>query len=486
MPNSTIAKMSSYSIGEQSKEFNELRNNRVQMPQIPGLRYNAQDKIKASSPANVKRIFEYDENLRKLFRYNAFTGEIELYKHLDVFKLRKTDIEYADIQAQSYIEDKYDVFFDNRYYTNGKKSFLKDRDIEHEFNPIKEHIQKAKWDGTKRVETFFIDYLGVADTPLNRQSTQAWFIGLVGRVYHPGLKFELVPILTGAQSRGKSTCAKILCPKDSETGDYLYCQDGIRPAIQNTDDYPILHKNWILEFSELAGFNKAGVGTVKDFLSRQSDPYRKKYGIETIDHPRKFGFIGTTNSDEFLKDRTGNRRFIPMKIDAIKRKKDVWNPDDDDIHQILAEAYQYAVVEHRKPYLDDDMLAELSEVQSDYMRTDVDEDRIKEYANMLVPRDWTTYSLDAKKRYYSTFIDYGRYERQGTETTKVGHNLSPKELIKMNKFPTAELVEIVFGNRKSNGSLSKKVASVMNMLPEFSKTKVTYNNSRVNGYTRIK
>lgn len=55
---------------------------------------------------------------------------------------------------------------------------------------------------------------------------------------------------------------------------------------------------------------------VKNFISKTEDSYRPAYGRVTKNFPRQCIFIGTTNRDEFLKDDTGGRRFLPVKVKA--------------------------------------------------------------------------------------------------------------------------------------------------------------------------
>lgn len=74
---------------------------------------------------------------------------------------------------------------------------------------------------------------------------------------------------------------------------------------------------WIYELSEMSGLNKSEVERMKAFASRDVDRARMSYGRFSEARGRQTIFIGTTNEHKYLKDCTGNRRFLPVKTDTI-------------------------------------------------------------------------------------------------------------------------------------------------------------------------
>jgi predicted P-loop ATPase len=90
---------------------------------------------------------------------------------------------------------------------------------------------------------------------------------------------------------------------------------------------------WIVELAELSAMTKAETTTLKHFLTKQEDYFRPAYGRMKERRPRQCVFIGSTNSQEYLRDETGGRRFWPMQcgsidLDGLARDRD----------QLLAEA----------------------------------------------------------------------------------------------------------------------------------------------------
>jgi len=62
---------------------------------------------------------------------------------------------------------------------------------------------------------------------------------------------------------------------------------------------------------------RTDVSRTKAFITRTIDRFRPPYGSRLVESPRSCVFWGTTNSDSYLKDETGGRRFRPVKSGKI-------------------------------------------------------------------------------------------------------------------------------------------------------------------------
>ena len=84
------------------------------------------------------------------------------------------------------------------------------------------------------------------------------------------------------------------------------------------DDYIYrkLQGHWIIEMPEMIATSGAkSIEEIKAFLSRQKDTYKTPYLVHPEDRPRQCVFAGTTNRLDFLpRDRSGNRRFLPVFV----------------------------------------------------------------------------------------------------------------------------------------------------------------------------
>lgn len=177
------------------------------------------------------------------------------------------------------------------------------------------------WDGVHRADTLIIDYLGAIDTPYTRAVTRHMLNGAVMRGYMPGCKFDdVVTLSSKSQGIGKSTFTRKLAMRDDFFTDSL-------GSITTKEAPENLQGRWIVEIGELEGLRKREVESVKSFLSRQDDRYRAAYGRFSETRKRRNIFIATTNSQSFLIDKTGNRRFLPIECGLQPTKLDIFADD---------------------------------------------------------------------------------------------------------------------------------------------------------------
>lgn len=284
------------------------------------------------STTNGELILQNDEYLKDMLQYDTFEKVTKL-KRLPQWRSNDdTNYYWGDldtIHVKSYIDKCYNIQFS----TDILDEVIEKEAYQHKFHPIKSFIESKKWDGIKRVETLFIDYLGADDTHYNRQVAKKWVMGAVARVYKPGIKFDTMTVLYGGQGIGKSTVAK-------KMGNSWYNQS--LKSFKGDEALKKVQGSWIVEIEELSAFQSSTIEEIKSFVTAIIDVYRPSYGKRVERHPRQCVFIGTTNNYEFLKDKTGNRRFWPVTTNETKVTKSPFDELTEDIvQQIYAEAKVY-------------------------------------------------------------------------------------------------------------------------------------------------
>lgn len=433
------------------------------------LKMNSDGGVKTRSVYNIQLFINHDGLFKGLIAYDEFADQIIKTADVPTLKIKKgfwTDSDDAILRV--YLESRYNLLFGKDNITDAVVSISREKTV----NPIKERIESVKWDGNSRAANYFTDYLGAENNHYTKAVTKVWLTGLIARVYKPGCKFEVVPILEGKQGLGKSTAVSILYPdKFNDTIDSLGKQK---------DDYQQLQGSWILEIAELSAMKKTDVEKVKNFISAQVDNYRNSYGRYSIPHPRKCVFIGTTNQTDYLKDATGERRFYPIKCGINKPTKNVWEPDQQDILQILAEAKIW--FDNKSPlYLDRETMQEAKKYQAAAETIDPMKDAIEDFLNLEVPTDWANLSSSEKQTYF-------RHHGENLSDWLNNKISSERELLKQTT--TREIMEVVFNKTVdkylmgSTNSEAKKIKLIMDNKDNWSSQRIRISGKRVRGYIR--
>jgi predicted P-loop ATPase len=116
-------------------------------------------------------------------------------------------------------------------------------------------------------------------------------------------------VLEGLQGKGKTSSVRALF------GAQWYAETMESPS--GKDFYQALKGRWGVEIGEMDSFSKADVTKVKSAITSRFDTYRPSYGRNTRSFRRECVFIGTTNESEYLRDATGGRRFLPVRITRV-------------------------------------------------------------------------------------------------------------------------------------------------------------------------
>jgi predicted P-loop ATPase len=246
------------------------------------------------------------------FRYNLFKLCAEYTENMKVKRWGDGE----DSAAIDYIESKYGLCYEPKYQ-HAMRIFKGERS----YHPIRDYVDSLQWDGVPRIKNFLSRWMGCEDTPYHQEVSRLIFAGGIHRLYDSGCKFDIVPVLIGTrQGEGKSSLVRMLAIKDEWYGE-LTDFEGARgiEAIQG---------KWICEIGELLAMVRAKeTESIKAYTSRQVDSYRAPYDRHVSSLPRQCIFVGTTNKERFLTDKTGNRRFFPVKVnmqgyDLFAREKE--------------------------------------------------------------------------------------------------------------------------------------------------------------------
>ncbi len=268
---------------------------------------NQDGSISKSSFANFINCLQLDSYLRGRIRFNSFDGRITFTGFF--WDARPHPVRDADLSNLR--------FFLDRVYGLSNKNCVADAltkvACDNIYHPVREYLNSLAWDGVPRIHELLPRYLGAERSEYTTAVTKLLLYGAIQRVVDPGCKFDYCIILADTmQGSGKSTLCRFLALEDD------WYTDSVGDLKDSKAVFETMRGKWVIELGEMLAVRRASdVETIKAFISRQAQDYRQPYGVFSETHPRQCIFIGTTNRPYFLpEDKTGNRRFIPVRCDG--------------------------------------------------------------------------------------------------------------------------------------------------------------------------
>lgn len=431
---------------------------------------NSQDKmiltdkgvIKSSSPLNVLVSFKADDQLSIYLKHNDFSQEHELLKDIKIGNtvLKKGELpSNFDSVVKVYFESVLGVAYSSQAMLDGMETFFSERS----YNPVIDYMERAqeKWDGRQRINRMLQVYLGADDIPLVSKIAQMWLVGAVAKVYDPYVKFDYVLDLVGGQGVGKTSLLQKL------GGDWY--TDSVTD-FANKDNYDIMLKSLIVNDDEMVASNRMSFAETKAFISKTSLRYRKPYMKRTEEFAKNFILARTTNQKEYLKDKTGERRFLPVMANTSAQVKHPMEIESETIEQIWGEAvtiYKSGV----DLMFDEETEDELNIYRERFMYRDEVELQVLEYLDMPVPENWQNWSIQQQHQYTSKYFDNSSDFEEGSK--------------KLMKVSTREIMYNLFMRSSNDKKLSTKINMIMDNHPDWEKGQFRIGGKNTKGFKRI-
>lgn len=357
---------------------------------VEGIQINGNGKP-LKTGLNIMYLLENDPNLKGRMRINSFSDRLEGVAPLPWGK-RKNEIgtfQWAD-------EDDAGL----RLYIEGILKFrgkevisdaLLNHVQKHSYNPVRALFEQLAWDGIERLDSMFIDFFGIKDNEYGKAIARKFLCGGVARVFNPGIKFDYMPVIYGAQGIGKSTfCRKL---------GMSWFTDSIK-TFQDKSSMELVQGMLICEFAEMEAFSKADIRQIKNYLTQQEDRYRAPYAKHAKTHPRQHINIGTTNDHNYLTDPTGNRRFWAVDARETEIRKSVFSDlTEHYVQQLWAEAV-WRWKQGEPLYLPDKLEKGAEEERAPHLEIDPLIGQIEAFLEAKVPLDWKDWDIERRRAFW--------------------------------------------------------------------------------------
>ncbi len=263
---------------------------------------------------------------RYRFRFNVLTEETEVANNIPDTHLRytKVDERWMNTLSMEAIETGIDC------WDRDIQRFVRSRRIS-EYHPFTAYFEQLpEWDGTDRVSALA---RRVFDNPVWVNGFHRWMLGLSAQwmQFHPDTNCanrannansanntssinranSVAPLLVSSrQGLGKSTFCRLLMP-DALKAYYTESYDLSSPASAEAK----LAAYGLINLDEFDKLSASKMPLLKNLMQASALNIRKAYKRSASALPRIASFIGTSNREDLLVDRTGSRRFLCVSLE---------------------------------------------------------------------------------------------------------------------------------------------------------------------------
>lgn len=410
------------------------------------VKFNKKGEIQ-NTISNIVLVLDNDPNLKGKLIYDEFSNRAIVESGVPWGKKQRQH-DWQDIDDSGlydYLEKVYKL--SSMQKVEDAKNLVFDKNKTH---PVKEYLEALpEWDGQKRIETIFNDYLGAEDNVYTREAAKVHFTAAIKRIYEPGCKYDPMVILAGKQGIGKSTFIMKIA------GDWF--SDSVY-TIKGKEAAELIQGVWHIELGEMSAMRKSDRDAVKAFLSKQDDIYRVAYAKNTTRFPRQCVFWGTSNEYNFLRDPTGDRRSFPIDCGVIKPTLDIFSDLDDERDQIWAEAKEL-YKNGQQTYLTGEALALSIKAQEEHKEDVPWRGVIEAYLEKKYPSNWDEMPLHERRNYI-------KGETSGFDSADLS------EKVKLKKVCALQIWCELFDGKKQNLSTvdTMKINDILTSLPNWERT----------------
>ena len=275
-----------------------------------GLESSKEEVKKAKSSSLMQEVTAFLTS-RYRFRFNVLTEETEVAEvtnnipdtHL---RYAKVDERWMNSLSMEAIETGIDC------WDRDIQRFVRSRRIS-EYHPFTAYFERLpEWDGTDRVSALA---RRVSDDPVWVNGFHRWMLGLSAQwmQFRPDTNRanSVAPLLVSSrQGLGKSTFCRLLMP-DALKAYYTESYDLGSPASAEAR----LAAYGLINLDEFDKLGASKMPLLKNLMQASALNIRKAYKRSASTLPRIASFIGTSNREDLLVDRTGSRRFLCVSLE---------------------------------------------------------------------------------------------------------------------------------------------------------------------------
>lgn len=302
------------------------------------------------------------------FKFNSITQRL-------LVRIRGTDEPFHYLESYEFNTILRKIKIQNIGCSKDTLFMILRSDFVPQFDPYTSYLNNLpEWDG--------VDYISQLATSVTVTQPQhfekclkKWLVGMVATLLDENVSNQTAIIFSGAQGIGKTTWFHTILPKEF--------QEFIHEGYVQTKDKESsvkLSECVLILMDELENLTEKNIDGVKQMMTQKGTNLRRAYTPITQYYRSRASFAGTVNRKHFLKDLTGNRRFLCFEALNFNLQHNI--PHDKLFSQavhLFKNGFQY--------WFDHEEIAELDRMNAEFRDISVEEEAFVNHYEVSNPTD---------------------------------------------------------------------------------------------------
>lgn len=302
------------------------------------------------------------------FKFNSITQRL-------LVRIRGTDEPFHYLESYEFNTILRKIKIQNIGCSKDTLFMILRSDFVPQFDPYTSYLNNLpEWDG--------VDYISQLATSVTVTQPQhfekclkKWLVGMVATLLDENVSNQTAIIFSGAQGIGKTTWFHTILPKEF--------QEFIHEGYVQTKDKESsvkLSECVLILMDELENLTEKNIDGVKQMMTQKGTNLRRAYTPITQYYRSRASFAGTVNRKHFLKDLTGNRRFLCFEALNFNLQHNI--PHDKLFSQavhLFKNGFQY--------WFDKEEIAELDRMNAEFRDISVEEEAFVNHFEVSNPTD---------------------------------------------------------------------------------------------------
>ena len=294
------------------------------------------------------------------FRFNVITNRI-------MVKIRGSDDDFHYLEDYEFNSILRSIKMNNIKCSKDTLLMVLKSDFVPKYEPFTHYLNNLpQWDGNDYVAKL-ASSLNVTQPKHFEKCLRKWLVGMVASLLNDDIVNQTAIIFSGEQGIGKTTWFHTILPPQF--------QEYIHEGYVQTKDKEVnvkISECVLILMDELENMSDKSIDSIKQLMTQKGTIMRRAYTTMSQFYVKRASFAGTVNRKHFLKDLTGNRRFLCFEAISMNCKHGV------QIDQLFAQLKHLYEIGFQY-WFNEDEIAELNLMNAEFRDICVEEEALTSY-----------------------------------------------------------------------------------------------------------